>query len=166
MIFPRVHRSARRLSLVAVHACSCTCTNIRRRRRCASIGRDGTRGWFLCVRARAYHPIRTLALGLLNATSVQLPCNVRVSIYPFIGWQRQRRAQGEGGESGGSGEDKVGGCRWRRGWMVGTYVLSASLITERYYAARVYTHDRESGILTEVPGKIIRIEFPFERCVL
>lgn len=66
-----------------------------------------------CVRARAYHPIRTLALGLLNATSVQLPCNVRVSIHPSIYWvAATRRVQGEEEErSEGSGEDKVGGCR-------------------------------------------------------
>lgn len=38
------------------------------------------------------------------------------------------------------GEDEVedAGC-CRCGWMVGTYVLSASLITERYCVARAYT---------------------------
>lgn len=90
-----------------VHARARTYADVVGVRRSDGVAREGG----FCVRARAYHPIRTLALGLLNATSVQLPCNVRVSIYPFIGWQRQRRAQREGGESGGSGEDKVGGCR-------------------------------------------------------
>lgn len=49
--------------------------------------------------------------------------------------------------------------------MVGTYVLSASLITI-LRCARVHTHDTERGILTKVAGKIALIEFPFERCPL
>lgn len=125
MIFPRVRRGARRS--VCLRACTCT---TRTRRHCWYVGRAGWRGggWFLCTRERAYHSIRTLALGLLNATSA---CSlVRKGICLSIHLLGALRG------SGGSQEEE-GGC-WC-GRMVGTYVLSASLITERCYAARVYT---------------------------
>lgn len=61
-----------------------------------SVGRGGE--GVVSMYVRAYHPIRTLALGLLNATSVQLPCTLGyLSIYPFIGRRRIRRVAAAGG---------------------------------------------------------------------
>lgn len=111
MIFPRVHRSARRC--VWLRACVFVYVHERTPMSPVCVDRTGWHERVVSVYARAYHPIRTLALGLLNATSVQLPCNVRVSIHPSIYWvaATARGTGGEGGESGGSGEDKVGRCR-------------------------------------------------------
>lgn len=83
MIFPRVCRGAS------------TCVRERERAHAPHanvnvidvlpVGRGGEG----VVYVRVSLPIRTLALGLLNATSVQLPCTLGyLSIYPFIGrWQ-------------------------------------------------------------------------------
>lgn len=114
--------------------------------------RGGEGGWFLCTRARAYHPIRTLALGLLNATSA---CSslVRKGIYPSIYWVAGALRQGEGGGP------QRGGRRWilMLVWEDGRYLRPLNIANYRTILRRArcrYTYarmidDGERDILTE-----------------
>lgn len=99
-------------------------------------GGEGGGRWFLCTRERAYHPIRTLALGLLNATSA---CSslVRKGICLSI------HLLGGGGCAAG-GQRQQGGRRWilLLVWEDGRYLRPLSIANYRTILCRARVHTR------------------------
>lgn len=97
MIFPRVHAA---LSVCAPFSRR-TYTRVHALRRIQTpplkrVRGEGERG-VVSVYARAYHPIRSPALGLLNATSVQLPRTLGIYLSIHL---LEARMEGEGQDEG------------------------------------------------------------------